>query len=103
VTRHLDELESRELIIRRPDDDDRRALVVDLTTAAVDRLTARQNENRRHIERLLSRWTAEEHEMFGRLLPRLARQSPSQFRRPGHPRTVSARQCRTRTGTGAMT
>lgn len=103
MTRHLDELESRELIIRRPDDDDRRALVVDLTTAAVDRLTARQNENRRHIERLLSRWTAEEREMFGRLLPRLARQSPSQFRRPGHPRTVSARQCRTRTGTGAMT
>jgi DNA-binding MarR family transcriptional regulator len=80
VTRHLDELESRGLVTRRSDERDRRAMLVSLTPAAAEHLDAMRVKNRQRIRRVCADWTPEEREMFGRLLPRFARQSGEEFR-----------------------
>lgn len=83
VTRHLDALEPRGLITRRPDERDRRAMMVNLTPAAASHLDARQARNRQRVRRIRAEWTPEEREMFGRLLPRFARESePTSAARP---------------------
>ncbi|WP_089513393.1 MarR family transcriptional regulator [Streptomyces sp. NBS 14/10] len=66
VTRHLDELEPRGLITRRPDERDRRAMMVNLTPAAASHLDAMQARNRQRIRRICAEWTPGEREMFGR-------------------------------------
>jgi DNA-binding MarR family transcriptional regulator len=79
VTRHLDELEPRGLVVRRPDERDRRALVVSLTPAAVAHLDAMRMRNRQRIRQVCADWTPEERETFGRLLPRFAHESAPIF------------------------
>ena len=80
VTRHLDELESRGLASRRPDERDRRALLVSLTPVAEQRLDAMRVKNRQRIRRICADWTPEERQVFGRLLPRFAQDSAPVFR-----------------------
>jgi len=72
VTRHLDELERRGLVVRRPDDADRRASVVGLTAEAVARLDAADTERRRRLRHLLADWPAADRQSFARLLARFA-------------------------------
>ncbi|SEQ48428.1 DNA-binding transcriptional regulator, MarR family [Lentzea xinjiangensis] len=72
VTRHLDDLESRGLATRQPDERDRRALVASLTPAAQDFLDDMRVRNRALIRRICADWTPEERAVFGRLLPRFA-------------------------------
>lgn len=80
VTRHLDDLAFRGLVDRRPDERDRRALVVSLTPAAADHLDAMRSRNRRRIRRIFADWTPQEREMFGQLLIRFARGGAEEFR-----------------------
>lgn len=70
VTRHLDELESRGLISRAPDADDRRAVLVRLTPKAVAKLDAADAERRTRLHSLLADWPAEDRHDFARLLSR---------------------------------
>jgi len=72
VTRHLDDLESRGLVTRQPDERDRRAMVASLTPAAQDFLDDMRVRNRTLIRRICADWTREERAVFGRLLPRFA-------------------------------
>ncbi|MDU0288163.1 MarR family winged helix-turn-helix transcriptional regulator [Saccharothrix longispora] len=72
VTRHLDDLESRGLVARQPDERDRRATVASLTPAAQDYLDDMRVRNRALIRRICADWTREERAVFGRLLPRFA-------------------------------
>jgi DNA-binding MarR family transcriptional regulator len=92
VTRHLDELETRGLVTRRPDERDRRALVVSLTPAAAEHLDAMRTRNRQRIRQICADWTPEEREMFGRLLPRFARESAPIFNGPSTTQASAARR-----------
>jgi DNA-binding MarR family transcriptional regulator len=92
VTRHLDELEPRGLVVRRPDERDRRALVVSLTPAAVEHLDAMRIRNRQRIRQICADWTPEEREMFGRLLPRFAHESAPIFNGSSTTRVSAARR-----------
>jgi DNA-binding MarR family transcriptional regulator len=92
VTRHLDELEPRGLVTRRPDERDRRALVVSLTPAAAEHLDAMRTRNRQRIMQVCADWTPEEREMFGRLLPRFARESAPIFNGSSTTRASAARR-----------
>jgi DNA-binding MarR family transcriptional regulator len=80
VTRHLDDLALRGLIDRRPDERDRRALVVSLTPTAADHLDAMRSKNRQRIRRIFADWTPQERELFGRLLIRFASRGAEEFR-----------------------
>jgi DNA-binding MarR family transcriptional regulator len=80
VTRHLDDLALRGLIDRRPDERDRRALVVSLTPTAADHLDAMRSKNRQRIRRIFADWTPQERELFGRLLIRFASRGVEEFR-----------------------
>lgn len=79
VTRHLDELEPRGLVARRPDERDRRAFLVSLTPEAEQHLDAMRTRNRQRIRQICADWTPEERQMFGRLLPRFAQDSGPVF------------------------
>jgi DNA-binding MarR family transcriptional regulator len=92
VTRHLDELEPRGLVTRQPDERDRRALVVTLTPAAAGHLDAMRTRNRQRIKRICAEWTPEEREMFGRLLPRFARESEPIFNGSSATRASAAKR-----------
>jgi DNA-binding MarR family transcriptional regulator len=70
VTRHLDELESRGLIARGPDPDDRRAVVVCLTPKAVAKLDAADVARRDRLHDLLADWPTADRREFARLLSR---------------------------------
>jgi DNA-binding MarR family transcriptional regulator len=70
VTRHLDELEARGLITRRPDPSDRRAALVRLTPQAVARLDAADADRRARLRELLADWPADDRYEFARLLSR---------------------------------
>jgi DNA-binding MarR family transcriptional regulator len=80
VTRHLDELTLRGLVDRRPDDSDRRALMVSLTPAATDHLDAMRSKNRQRIRRIFADWTPQERDLFGQLLIKFARRGAEEFR-----------------------
>ena len=80
VTRHLDDLAARGLVDRRPDERDRRALMVSLTPTAADHLDAMRSKNRQRIRRIFADWTPQEREMFERLLIRFARRGAEEFR-----------------------
>ncbi|MFT7841277.1 MarR family transcriptional regulator [Saccharothrix sp. BKS2] len=91
VTRHLDDLESRGLVTRQPDERDRRAMVASLTPAARDFLDDMRVRNRALIRRICADWTREERAVFGRLLPRFAVEGEKVFGNapipaPGEPR-----------------
>jgi hypothetical protein len=79
VTRHLDDLESRGLVARQPDERDRRAMVVSLTATAQDFLDDMRVRNRALIRRICADWTREERAMFGLLLPRFATEGERVF------------------------
>ena len=64
---------------RRPDERDRRALLVSLTPVAEQRLDAMRVKNRQRIRRICADWTPEERQVFGRLLPRFAKESGPVF------------------------
>jgi DNA-binding MarR family transcriptional regulator len=70
VTRHLDELESRGLVVRRPDPTDRRAVLVHLTPKAVAQLDAADADRRTRLGNVLADWTAVDRHEFARLLNR---------------------------------
>ena len=70
ITRHLDDLEARGLITRRPDPADRRATLVRLTPQAVARLDAADADRRTRLRELLADWPADERYEFARLLSR---------------------------------
>jgi DNA-binding MarR family transcriptional regulator len=80
VTRHLDDLAARGLVERRPDERDRRALMVSLTPVAAEHLDAMRVKNRRRIRRIFADWTPQERETFGNLLIRFARRGAEEFR-----------------------
>jgi DNA-binding MarR family transcriptional regulator len=94
VTRHLDELESRGLVARRPDERDRRALLVSLTPVAEQHLDAMRIKNRQRIRQICADWTPEERQVFGRLLPRFAQDSEPVFRSSPATRTSTAAPAR---------
>lgn len=79
VTRHLDDLESRGLVAREPDERDRRATVVSLTATAQGFLDDMRVRNRAAIRRICADWTREERAMFGLLLPRFAAEGEMVF------------------------
>ncbi|CAM3340781.1 MarR family winged helix-turn-helix transcriptional regulator [Kibdelosporangium persicum] len=79
VTRHLDDLESRGLVARQPDERDRRAMVASLTPAAQGFLDDMRVRNRALIRRICADWTREERAMFGVLLPRFATEGKRVF------------------------
>lgn len=79
VTRHLDELERRGLVDRRPDERDRRAMRISLTPKAATHLDAMRAKNRRRIKRMCSDWTPEERQSFADLLTKFAQNSQTRF------------------------
>lgn len=70
ITRHLDELEARDLVVRERDLHDRRAVVVQLTTRAEDLLDAADTERRGCLRDSLDGWSAPERATFAELLSR---------------------------------
>jgi DNA-binding MarR family transcriptional regulator len=91
VTRHLDDLESRGLVARQPDERDRRAMVASLTPTAQGLLDDLRVRNRAVIRRICADWTREERAMFGRLLPRFAAESETVFGSAPTPQTTQPR------------
>jgi DNA-binding MarR family transcriptional regulator len=79
VTRHLDELERRGLVDRRPDERDRRAMRISLTAKAAGHLDDVRAKNRQRIKRMCSDWTPEERRAFADLLTRFAEDSQTRF------------------------
>ncbi len=79
VTRHLDELERRGLIDRRPDERDRRAMHISLTPKAATHLDSMRAKNRQRIKRMCSDWTPEERQTFATLLTKFAQHSHTRF------------------------
>ncbi|MGN9789327.1 MarR family winged helix-turn-helix transcriptional regulator [Nonomuraea sp. ZG12] len=79
VTRHLDDLESRGLVTRQPDERDRRAMMVSLTATAQEFLDDLRVRNRALIRRICADWTREERAAFGLLLPRFATEGEKVF------------------------
>lgn len=69
----LDELQQRGYIERRPDPDDRRVRLLEITAAGRAAKNAVQSDIQRGEERLLAELTAEERAVFLRVLARLAR------------------------------
>jgi DNA-binding MarR family transcriptional regulator len=69
----LDELQQKGYIERRPDPDDRRVRLLEITPAGRDVKQAVQSHIQRGEERLLSELTAEERVVFLRVLERLSR------------------------------
>lgn len=102
VTRHLDDLESRDLVARQPDEQDRRAMVVSLTPAAQGFLDDMRVRNRAVIRRICADWTREERVMFGRLLPRFAVASETVFASTPTPTPQTARPRGQRPATGRV-
>ena len=74
VTRHLDELERRDLVARTPDPTDRRASLVRLTPVALAQLDTAEAERRRRLRVVLADWPAADRVTFARLLSRFADQ-----------------------------
>jgi DNA-binding MarR family transcriptional regulator len=70
VTRHLDDLEARGLITRRPNPADRRATLVRLTPRAVARMDAADADRRARLRELLADWPEADRYEFARLLSR---------------------------------
>ncbi|GIH18553.1 MarR family winged helix-turn-helix transcriptional regulator [Rugosimonospora africana] len=70
VTRHLDELQARGLVARRPDPTDRRATLVHLTPKAVAQLDAAEVDRRTRLGNVLADWSAGDRYEFARLLHR---------------------------------
>ncbi len=79
VTRHLDELQRRGLIDRRPDELDRRAMRISLTEEAATHLDSMRAKNRQRIKRMCSDWTREERQTFASLLTKFAQHSHTRF------------------------
>jgi len=79
VTRHLDKLERRGLIDRRPDERDRRAMHISLTPEAANHLDSMRAKNRQRIKRMCSDWTREERQSFANLLTKFAQNSHTRF------------------------
>lgn len=69
----LDELQQKGYIERRPDPDDRRVRLLEITPSGRDVKQAVQSDIQRGEERLLSELTAEERAVFLRVLERLSR------------------------------
>src|ERR1700722_384196 len=69
----LDELQQRGYIERRPDPDDRRVRLLEITSAGRAVKNAVQSDIQRGEERLLAELTAEERKVFIRVLERLTR------------------------------
>ena len=69
----LDELQQRGYIERRPDPDDRRVRLLDITPAGRAVKNAVQSDIQRGEERWLAELTGEERNVFLRVLERLAR------------------------------
>ena len=70
VSRHVDDLGARGLVVRVPDPRDRRAVQVRLTPAAVARLDAAEVERRGGLRQSLSGWSLEDRTRFADLLTR---------------------------------
>lgn len=68
----LDELQQKGYIERRPDPDDRRVRLLEITPSGRDVKQAVQSDIQRGEERLLSELTAEERVVFLRVLERLS-------------------------------
>jgi DNA-binding MarR family transcriptional regulator len=79
VTRHLDVLERRGLVDRRPDERDRRAMHISLTPKAATHLDAMRATNRQRIKGMCSDWTPEERQSFANLLTKFAQHSHTRF------------------------
>lgn len=69
----LDELQERGYIERRPDPDDRRVRLLEITTAGRDVKDAVQSDIQRGEERWLGELTAQERTVFLRAVERLSR------------------------------
>jgi DNA-binding MarR family transcriptional regulator len=79
VTRHLDELERRGLVDRRPDERDRRAVRISLTPKAASHLDDMRAKNRQRIKRICADWAPDERRSFAHLLTRFADDSQTRF------------------------
>jgi DNA-binding MarR family transcriptional regulator len=73
VTRHVDDLERRGLVVREPDARDRRAVRVRLSTRAEQLLGEAEAERRGKLRDGLQGWSQADRETFVRLLSRFVR------------------------------
>ena len=72
VTSRVDRLERRGLVMRRPDPDDRRGVLIELTAAGAELVDAAIRANTDSEAQLVTGFTADEAETFQRLLRRLS-------------------------------
>ncbi len=68
ITRQVQALEKAELVERRPDEEDRRASIVDLTSEGRVVLEHTRAYRRQRFEEVFTEWSVEEREELGRLL-----------------------------------
>ena len=73
ITRHLDQLEARDLVVRDRDPEDRRAVLVRLSARATDLLDAAVEDRRGRLRHNLDDWSAEDRARFAALLSRFVR------------------------------
>lgn len=73
VTRHVDDLARRGLVVRDPDPNDRRAVLVRLSEHASELLETAEAERRGKLRDGLQDWSAGERESFVRLLSKFVK------------------------------
>ncbi len=72
ITSRLDRLERRELVVRLPDPDDRRGVLIELTDKGAELVDAAIRANTESEAELLADFNARDAETFARLLRRLS-------------------------------
>ena len=72
ITSRLDRLERRELVVRLPDPDDRRGVLIELTDKGAELVDAAIRANTESESELLADFNARDAETFARLLRRLS-------------------------------
>jgi DNA-binding MarR family transcriptional regulator len=70
ITRQVQALEKADLVRRRPDEEDRRASILDLTEEGRSVLAHTRAYRRQRLEEMLADWPAEDRDEFARLLTR---------------------------------